>query len=265
MNSLSKLLIILISLTTAITYDFSPQQLGNIGQISFAQENNTNSEAKNNYYNGIKVIERLGDWRTQENSIPYSEPVIIKDDFGSSEIMVFDRNYINNIIEEYKLTIQTQWTPEYVTVYGSIQRTRCGLFAFTCRSVGEKREKLIGNKLEVLIDGKSYAVYGEKGQFVINDDLSKALFNAPEKESKIRIIIDENRFIDNAIGIGTVKAWKKVYQPTENRNTNTNITISPSSQTFEKKDIETIVSQSIPGIVKITSKGGSGTGFIIGK
>ncbi|MFO5439954.1 MAG: hypothetical protein ACLBM4_15150, partial [Dolichospermum sp.] len=126
MNSLSKLLIILISLTTAITYDFSPQQLGNIGQISFAQENNTNSEAKNNYYNGIKVIERLGDWRTQENSIPYSEPVIIKDDFGSSEIMVFDRNYINNIIEEYKLTIQTQWTPEYVTVYGSIQRTRCG-------------------------------------------------------------------------------------------------------------------------------------------
>ncbi|MFN9615612.1 MAG: hypothetical protein ACK55Q_09885, partial [Dolichospermum sp.] len=83
MNSLSKLLIILISLTTAITYDFSPQQLGNIGQISFAQENNTNSEAKNNYYNGIKVIERLGDWRTQENSIPYSEPVIIKDDFGS--------------------------------------------------------------------------------------------------------------------------------------------------------------------------------------
>lgn len=265
MNSLSKLLIILISLTTAITYDFSPQQLGNIGQISFAQEENANSGAKNNYYNGIKVIEKLGDWRTQENSIPYSEPVIIKDDFGSSEIMVFDRNYINNIIEEYKLTIQTQWTPEYVTVYGSIQRTRCGLFAFTCRSVGEKREKLIGNKLEVLIDGKSYAVYGEKGQFVINDDLSKALFNAPEKESKIRIIIDENRFIDNAIGIGTVKAWKKVYQPTENRNTNTNITISPSSQTFEKKDIETIVSQSIPGIVKITSKGGSGTGFIIGK
>lgn len=272
MNSLSKLLIILVSLTTAITYDFSPQQLGNIVQISFAQENNTNSEAKNNYYNGIKVIERLGDWRTQENNIPYSEPVIINDDFGSSEIMVFDRNYINNIIGErlfnpsgYTLTIKTQWTPEYVTVYGSVQRTRCGLFAAICRSVGEKREKLIGNKLEVLIDGKSYAVYGEKGQFIINNDLSKALFNAPEKESKIRIIIDENRFIDNAIGIGTVKAWKKVYQPTENRNTNTNITISPSSQTFEKKDIETIVSQSIPGIVKITSKGGSGTGFIIGK
>ncbi len=239
MNSLSKLLIVLISLTTTVTYNFSLQQLGNIGQISFAQEQNTDLGAKNNYYNGIKVIEKLGDWRNQENNIPYSEPVIIKDDFGSSEVMVFDRNYITKRQQftpnGYTLTVQTQWTSEYITVYASIQRVQCGLFAIICTSVAEREEKLIGNKLEVLIDGKSYTVYGNKGQFIVNDDLSRALFNAPEKESKIRIIIDENKFIDNAIGIGTVKAWRKVYQPTGNENTSKNITISPSNQTFEKK------------------------------
>lgn len=131
MNRLSKSLIVFISLTTTVTYSFSSQQLGNIGEIGFAQEQNTDLGAKNNYYNGIKVIEKLGDWRNQENNIPYSEPVIIKDDFGSSEVMVFDRNYITNA--GYKLTVQTQWTSEYITVYASIQRVECGLFAIICR------------------------------------------------------------------------------------------------------------------------------------
>lgn len=263
MNRLSKSLIVFISLTTTVTYSFSSQQLGNIGEIGFAQEQNTDLGAKNNYYNGIKVIEKLGDWRNQENNIPYSEPVIIKDDFGSSEVMVFDRNYITNV--GYKLTVQTQWTSEYITVYASIQRVECGLFAIICRPLAEREEKLIGNRLEVLIDGKSYTVYGSKGQFIVNDDLSKALFNASEKESKIRITIDENKYIDNAIGVGTVKAWKKVYKPTIDENISKNIIISPSNQTFEKKEIETIVSQSIPSIVRINSKVGSGSGFIIGK
>jgi hypothetical protein len=263
MNRLSKSLIVFISLTTTVIYSFSSQQLGNIGEIGFAQEQNTDSGAKNNYYNGIKVIEKLGDWRNQESNIPYSEPVIIKDDFGSSEVMVFDRNYITNA--SYRLTVETQWTSEYITVYASIKRVQCGLFAIICTPVGEKEEKLIGNRLEVLIDGKSYTVYGSKGQFIVNDDLSKALFNASEKESKIRITIDENKYIDNAIGVGTVKAWKKVYKPIINENISKNIIISPSNQTFEKKEIETIVSQSIPSIVKINSKVGSGSGFIIGK
>ena len=125
-----------------------------------------------------KVIEKLGDWRNQENNIPYSEPVIIKDDFGSSEVMVFDRNYITKRQQftpnGYTLTVQTQWTSEYITVYASIQRVQCGLFAIICTSVAEREEKLIGNKLEVLIDGKSYTVYGNKGQFIVNDDLSRA-------------------------------------------------------------------------------------------
>lgn len=256
-----KIILITISFITTFSYNGSSTQLWSVAQSANGQEKNTNYVRSKRNQKPILVIENLGDWRTERNLVPYSVPVIIKDSFGDSEIMVFDTNYKHS--PQSRLSIDTQWTPDFVNVYANLQvNSQCGLFG--CAVEGEKQEKRIGSRLEILVDGRSYVLYGSNGQFLINDNVSEALFKSSDKEAMIRITLDENTSINSAIGVGTVKSWKTVYNPRKTEKKE-DILISPTTQNFDKKDIETIVSQSIPGIVGIRSKSGNGTGFIIGK
>ncbi len=210
----------------------------------------------------FKTIQ-LDDWRKPDPKLPWSEPIIVSSDFGNY-YAVFDKNYKKSgdgfFVRSSEIGIISRWTTEELSIF-SYQKLRCDAI-LGCR---DQTIIPIGDSVEVLVEESVFKIYGENGNFPIPGNLMNVLQKA-DKNTVIKLRI--NGSLINDIGQKTVESLAALYSldnESEKYETLMTETISSVEPLPEGSNVQQIVSYTTPGIVKIETNSGSGTGFIIGK
>ncbi len=213
----------------------------------------------------LRVISMSADWRSAQVSLPWSEPVIVKDAFGVSEPTVFDKNYqpISNGDSRFEYGLLSRWTKEEVAVFYYVQTFSC--FLAMCSPSGQPQTLPVGSVLELSVGGRTFQSFGDNGIFPINGEMSEAMRNAPAGEASIKLNLESNamnRSMVNAIGAGTVEAWKSIYTPDVDAG-GQRLEIAALSSSTRKLEVEELVQRSITSVVSIKTRRGAGTGFLL--
>jgi hypothetical protein len=170
---------------------------------------------------------RISDWRTPDVSIPWSEPVVINDEFEGNYLAVFDKNYHDDIWSGNKRGIISNWSRKYLRIY-SYYSPRCrGLFCTRPIIINETDNVTIkaGNQI--------FRIEGQDGNFNLTDEVAYALKHAPPGQAKIKVLFKgSGREVVNDIGRGTVDAWKIVYQ--DAKKIDSNISIQAPNNNIQK-------------------------------
>ena len=217
---------------------------------------------KNINFTDFKSVS-INDWRNPDPKVPWSEPVFVESKFGNY-LAVFDKNYkkygdgfFSRFDEE---GIISKWTGEELSIF-SYEKLACDAL------LGCKRKNItpVGDSIEVLVDGLAFKIYGDNGIFPIPGDLILALQKASVNTD---ITLRINGSVISDIGKKTSNSLKVLYS-VENNNEKSNSSIEEKISAVESLDensnVQKIVSSTTPGVVKIQTNSGSGTGFIISK
>jgi hypothetical protein len=149
---------------------------------------------------------RIKDWRSPSSfSPPWSTPVLVNDDFDGTYLAVFDHNFqtIGGFmgwggVGEHGFT--SNWSSKMVRAY-----------YYTKTSGGDTIREV--SSLSVKVGGKIYKLTGSKGNFEVTPEFAYALKTAPLEVAMIRAeFADSGLPYSSDIGIGTVTAWRTVYQ-----------------------------------------------------
>lgn len=146
------------------------------------------------------------DWRSYDfDDIPWSEPVIVKDDFDGDQLAVVDRNTTGSMFWFSRESgIVSMWAQRQIRVYYYLREEESLL--------GDKWTIQEAESLNVKIGDEVFRLTGSNGNFPVEDDLANALANAPEEKAKIKITFEESgEDVVNDIGVETVRAWSVVY------------------------------------------------------
>jgi hypothetical protein len=165
------------------------------------------------------------DWRTAER-VPWSEPIVIKDEFDGNYLAVLDKNYNDNIWTGYKSGIVSNWSRKYLRIYSYVSPPCRGYF---CQRTVQIRE---GNRVSIKAGEKIFKLEGKNGVFTMNDEIAYALKTLNTQTTRIKLMFENSGDeIVSDIGAGTVRSWKTVYfdaQVPQNQNT-VNMTTTPPS------------------------------------
>ncbi len=159
---------------------------------------------------GLPIVSIEGDWRVPNLDVPWSEAVIFKDPFDGGTPTVFDRNFAGDSYWSGSQTgVLTKWTLKNIGVFAYKKTRNCGFL--TCRDSTDT--SVVGKTLEIKISDKIFRIEGEDGVFLVSDELSKALANAPVGQAIIRVnLAGSGASSTNPIGEKTVQSWKRIYQ-----------------------------------------------------
>lgn len=159
----------------------------------------------------LPVVTLDGDWRSSKLDIPWSQLVLVRDQFEGDYLAVFDKNYSgNNFLSGSESGVVTKWTRGQIGIFAYKKAKSCGFL--TCRNVSDA--SVVGNTLEIKVGEQIFRLEGEDGTFVITDELAAALKSATPGQIMMRITLAGSGLtITNEIGEGTVQALRQVYQP----------------------------------------------------
>ena len=163
--------------------------------------------------NDISNLRKIneGDWRSTSPNIPWSTPVIVKDEFSGDYLAVFDHNFHNNFWTGEKNDVISNWSRNYLRIYhyNSYCRDK-----YCIRRQDTIRE---ATDVAIKIDTKVFNITGKSGNFQLPEEVAYALKNSPQQRTKIKIIFEGSGApVVSDIGEGTVKSWKTVYQDVKN-------------------------------------------------
>ncbi|MGG6266578.1 hypothetical protein ACQ4M3_24725 [Leptolyngbya sp. AN03gr2] len=170
--------------------------------------------------------------------VPWSQPVRVIDPFEGESLAVFDQNYFSRSFRNTnaQVKIVSLWKPESVRVLLAYSGRNCTI----ARSTFPLRRRLYASKLgyypfgyfhndfpdsvcvvnngtqkitglSVRVGDRVFSLNNKEGQFPITSDLAAALKNAPEQNVQLRATADNGEVVDSAIGIETVRAWRRIY------------------------------------------------------
>jgi hypothetical protein len=147
-----------------------------------------------------------GDWRNSKANVPWSVPVMVKDDFDGNYLAVFDKNHQTHLFADTEDGVISNWSRKYLRIY-VYHMGRCyGIF---CQRRVITKE---AGDVEIKAGNQIFRINGKNGNFPLTEEVAYALKNTPDGETKIRLtLVDRGEAIVNNIGAGTVKAWKTVY------------------------------------------------------
>jgi hypothetical protein len=149
---------------------------------------------------------RISDWRTA-NDIPWSQPVVVMDEFEGSYLAVFDKNFQDNIWNGHKSGVVSNWSRKYLRIYAYSSPACRGLF---CRREVNIQE---ASNVSIKLGDKIFKLEGKVGNFNLNEEVAYALKTAPPGRTRIKIMFEgSGNEVISDIGEGTVKAWQTVYQ-----------------------------------------------------
>ena len=225
----------------------------------------------------IKRVKLVGDWRTRELNIPWSEPLLVSNESGTEDLVLFDKNWVRRDIGGYNAIEEgfiTRFTPEEIGIFIFRQQVSCDLFGLLCIKVGPISSSPVGNIIEVVVGGQSFKVYGDNGLFPVNDELADALRKAPLQEAIITVNLSTNsggigseligsNTLPNKIGVQTVQSWKVIYAPQPQNNAAVKYALTPVETVSQPLDTEQLVQRTLPSVLNIKTKKGSGTGFLL--
>lgn len=235
-----------------------------INRPQYSQNSNKEISPKKNINSANFKSVSISDWRSPDPKLPWSEPVFVESKFGKY-LAVFDKNYKKYGHSGFSLHfdeigIISRWTNEELSIF-SYEKLDCGVISGCKR----KDDTPVGNSIEVLVDDLIFKIYGENGNFSIPGDLMIALQQATS-ESNIALRIDGS--IINDIGEKTSENLRLLYSVEDDAENYKNVIkekISVVESLPENSNIQKIVSSTTPGVVKIETNNGTGTGFIISK
>jgi hypothetical protein len=145
------------------------------------------------------------DWRTAERA-PWSEPIVVKDEFDGNYLAVLDKNFNDNFWNGYKSGIISNWSRKYLRIYSYVSPPCHGYF---CQRQIHIRES---NRVSIKAGEKIFKLEGKNGVFGLTDEIAYALKTLDTKTTRIKVMFENSGDeIVNDIGEGTVKAWKTVY------------------------------------------------------
>ncbi len=150
---------------------------------------------------------KVKDWRSPSSfSPPWSTPVLVDDDFDGTYLAVFDHNFqtiggFMGLGGTGQVGFASNWSAKMVRAY---YYTKVNGGGDTIREV---------SNLSVKVGGKVFKLTGEKGNFAVTPALAYALKTAPLEVAMIRAeFADSGLPYSSDIGIGTVTAWRTIYQ-----------------------------------------------------
>lgn len=150
----------------------------------------------------------VGDWRNRRADIPWSVPVVVRDDFDGDYLAVFDKNYDRNFWNESEVGIRSNWSRQFIRIYAYESHKKCP--AVWCGRTTVTRET---DGLKVKVGSEVFELSGINGNYSVTDELAHALANAPSGQAKIKVYLeDSGEALTNDIGEGTVEAWRTVYR-----------------------------------------------------
>lgn len=209
----------------------------------------------------IREIKVENDWRTSNPDVPFSELVKINTPLGNYYV-VFDKNfqkYGGWITAGSEIGFITRFTPEEIDIF-IYKKDKCDAI-LGCMGVTETRKG--GDTLDVVLGKDTYTLYGDNGNFPISPQLRSAFQNLNENIA-MKIIV--NKDINNEIGGGTVRQLKRLFSikdPLASQSINDKIALIPVHR--ETPELESLISNIIPSVVKIQTNKGDATGFILTK
>jgi hypothetical protein len=141
------------------------------------------------------------DWRTPQTfSPPWSTPVLVNDEFDGTYLAVFDHNFQKPWGSTVENGITSSWSLKTIRTYAYIQTEG-----------GTTIKETSG--LIIKIGGKTYPLTGQKGNFAVTPELAYALKTAPLEVARIKVEFEDSGIpMVSDIGLGTVTAWRTVYQ-----------------------------------------------------
>jgi hypothetical protein len=149
---------------------------------------------------------RVSDWRTA-GDIPWSQPVVVKDEFEGDYLAVFDKNYNDDIWTGHKSGVVSNWSRKYLRIYAYDSPPCRGLF---CRRAVIVKE---ASNVSIKAGEKVFRLEGKSGNFNLTEEVAYALKTMPTSRTRIKITFEGNgNEVVSDIGEGTVNSWKIVYQ-----------------------------------------------------
>lgn len=149
------------------------------------------------------------DWRTGNGEIPWSTPVLVRDEFDGDYLAVFDRNFQGGKNYGKETGVVTNWSRHYLRLYSYDAVSQCSFFV--CREVGRTERET--TDVSVKVGDNVFRLEGKNGNYKIDEDLAHALKTAPSGQAKIKFMFEGSGFsVVSDIGAKTVDAWKTVYQ-----------------------------------------------------
>jgi hypothetical protein len=148
---------------------------------------------------------RTRDWRSESN-LPWSEPVVVVDEFEGNYLAVFDKNFNDNFWTDEKSGIVSNWSRKHLRIYS--------YYSAPCRGLFCQRKYVVNqaSNVSIKIRDEVFRLEGKAGNFNLPEALTYALKTSPPERTRIKIMFEDNgREVISDIGEGTVKAWKTVY------------------------------------------------------
>lgn len=209
----------------------------------------------------VREIKVENDWRTSNPDVPFSELLKINTALGSYYV-VFDKNfqkYGGWITAGSEIGFVTRFTADEIDIF-IYRKDKCDAI-LGCMGATETRKG--GDTLDVILGKDTYTLYGDNGTFPVSPQLRKAFQNL---DGNVGMKIIVNKDINNEIGGGTVRQLKRLFSikdPLANQSINGQIALIPVNQ--ETPELESLISNIIPSVVKIQTNKGDATGFILTK
>jgi hypothetical protein len=196
-----KIKAIAFSALTLLALTATPTLAQKLDEFGDAKSSSSGVNMKN-----LPVINNA-DWRTGKAQVPWSTPILVRDDFDGDYLAVLDRNYTIDANSQ-ESGIITNWSRTKLRIFSYDTVKKCGILVCTKTPI-EGRE---ASKVAIKAGKDVFRLTGDNGNFEITDEIAMALKNAPPGDTKIKVQFEESGVdIVNDIGKGTVEAWKAVY------------------------------------------------------
>jgi hypothetical protein len=161
-------------------------------------------------YKDLEIVDTQ-DWRDGKFDLPWSEAVIVEDDFKGDYLAVLDRKKIDGGLIGFKKGIISEWSKSQVKVhcYGKAK----AMFFFTAGDTYISPVETV----TLNIGENTFDLEGSEGTFVITPAIVQAMKDNPESIPKMRITPKDvggmTGFKEEVYEIGaeTVKAWQFIY------------------------------------------------------
>ncbi|WP_373478432.1 S1C family serine protease [Geminocystis sp.] len=209
----------------------------------------------------IRQINIENDWRTSDPDVPFSELVKVNNSLGNYYV-VFDKNYQKYggwITAGTELGVITRFTYDEIDIF-LYRKDRCdGILG----CLGATQVQQGGETIDIILGSDVFTLYGDNGTFPVSPQLRKAFQNL-QGNRNMRIVI--NKTLNNDIGGGTVNQLTKLYSLVDSlasNSINDKIALIPVSQ--QEAELEKLISNIIPSVVKVQTNFGDATGFILTK
>lgn len=158
-------------------------------------------------------------WRKGKFKFPWSEVVVVEDEFEGNYIAVLDRKKLNNKIIRTSRGVVSEWSNKNIKVnfYTYTQDGITNLFT------GKNVNVIPAQSISLKIGEQIFELTGSNGTFPITEEIISAAKNASVGEAKLKVI-PTNDGGDGLMGAAyglketvfemkdeTVDAWKVVY------------------------------------------------------